>query len=80
MHRGAWQATVHGAAESDMTEQLGIAQHGLWQPRLGCLQLAWLLYNHHSMAQRTHATKAPDCLVFSEESDHSFQAQKVLCN
>ena len=25
--RGAWQATVHGIAESDMTKKLSIAQH-----------------------------------------------------
>ena len=27
MDRGAWKATVHGITESDMTEQLSIAQH-----------------------------------------------------
>ena len=27
MNRGAWQATVHGAAESDVTEQLSIEWH-----------------------------------------------------
>ena len=27
MDRGAWQATVHGAAELDMTERLSTAQH-----------------------------------------------------
>ena len=26
MDRGAWQATIHGAAESDSTEQLSTAQ------------------------------------------------------
>ena len=65
-----------GSKESDVTEQLGIAQHGLWQPRLGCLQLAWLLYIHHRVAQRTHATKAPDCLVFSEEKWLQFPSPK----
>ena len=29
MDRGTWQATVHGAAESDMTEQLSIHTHVL---------------------------------------------------
>ena len=28
MDRGAWQATVHGAAELDMTEQFGTHAHG----------------------------------------------------
>ena len=69
-----------GGKESDTTGRLGTVQRGLWQPRLGCLQLAWLLCNHHSLAQRTQVTNAPDCFVFSEESDHSFQVQKVLCN
>ena len=27
MERRAWQATLHGVAESDMTEQLSTAQH-----------------------------------------------------
>ena len=27
MDRGAWQATVHGIVQSDMTEQLRTAQH-----------------------------------------------------
>ena len=27
MARGAWQATVHGVAESDMTEQLSTSQN-----------------------------------------------------
>ena len=27
MDRGAWQTTVHGITESDMTEQLSTAQH-----------------------------------------------------
>ena len=27
MNRGAWQATVHGVAESDLTQLLGTTQH-----------------------------------------------------
>ena len=30
MDRGAWRATAHGAAESDMTEWLRAAQHRWW--------------------------------------------------
>jgi len=32
--RGAWQATVHGVAESDMTERLSTAQWIQSQPEL----------------------------------------------
>ena len=37
MNRGTWQATVHGVAESDMTEQLSTEQHSYIISRDSCI-------------------------------------------
>ena len=39
MNRGAWQATVHGIAESDMTEQLAHIHRQYWKYIYG---LCWV--------------------------------------
>ena len=45
MDRGAWQATVHGIAQSDMTEQLRTAQHK-WQKVGQWCRSRWATLRH----------------------------------
>ena len=49
MDSRAWQATVHGVAESDTTEELTLSRKRAGFPLNGCMTLGMFLFSIHSL-------------------------------